>query len=139
MVSKSKLLERDNFEVCSFKHCACYKYLLNGRRNNNCDWICENNSLMGHYKYFEICIWTVQCNLTREGRKLHTQHFLLICSCLRYFSGPTLTWIAGCIACNFRYGTAQFKLDIYTCVTLELPDKFVWLLASFTWVHDPIS
>ena len=37
------------------------------------------------------------------------------------------------------YGTAQFKLDIYTCIKLELFNKFVELLASYTPVHDTIS
>ena len=32
----------------------------------------------------------------------------------------------------YKYGTAQFKLDIYTCITLVLLDKFVGPLMSFT-------
>ena len=34
-----------------------------------------------------------------------------------------------------HYGTAQFELDIYTHVAVELFNKFVELLASFRWVH----
>ena len=40
---------------------------------------------------------------------------------------------------SLRYGTAQFKLDIYTCVAQELFNKFVKPLASYTRVHDTIS
>ena len=36
------------------------------------------------------------------------------------------------IGATYTYGTAQFELDIYTHVTLELFDKIVKLLASFT-------
>ena len=36
------------------------------------------------------------------------------------------------------YGTAQFKIDIYTRVTLELFNKFVKLLVSYMRVHDKI-
>ena len=54
-----------------------------------------------------------------------------------------LTDYYGCInfpmSISFIYGTAQFKLDIYTCVTLELFNQFVEPLASYTRVHDTIS
>ena len=34
------------------------------------------------------------------------------------------------------YNTAQFKLDIYTCIALELFNKFVDTLTSFMQKHD---
>ena len=37
------------------------------------------------------------------------------------------------------YSTAQFKLDIYTRVTLELFNKFVEPLVTYTRAHDTIS
>ena len=37
-----------------------------------------------------------------------------------------------------RYGTAQFKLDIYMCVALELFNKCVESLASFMLAPDGI-
>ena len=36
------------------------------------------------------------------------------------------------------YGTAQFKLDIYMCVTQELFNKSVRLLASYMQVYNTI-
>ena len=40
---------------------------------------------------------------------------------------------------EIQYITAQFKLDNETCVALELFDKFIRLLMSFTQAYDPIS
>ena len=37
------------------------------------------------------------------------------------------------------YGTAQFKLEIYTCAALELFNKLVELLASYKRADDTIS
>ena len=37
------------------------------------------------------------------------------------------------------YGTAQFKINIYTHVILELFNKFVRPLVSFMQAHDPMS
>ena len=46
-------------------------------------------------------------------------------------------WITQCV---YMYlSVAQFKLDIYMHVTLELFNKFVKLLASYMRVHDTIS
>ena len=36
------------------------------------------------------------------------------------------------------YGIAQFKLEIYTCVALELFNKFVKPLVSYMGAHDTI-
>ena len=38
--------------------------------------------------------------------------------------------------CTGTYGTAQFKLDIYMRVAMELFNKYVKLLVSYMPVHD---
>ena len=43
------------------------------------------------------------------------------------------------IFASTNYGTPQFKLEIYTHVTLELFNKFVEPLTSFMQAHDPVS
>ena len=44
---------------------------------------------------------------------------------------PATAFDALSLRCAWRYGTAQFKLDIYMCVTHDFMDKFLMSLASY--------
>ena len=50
-----------------------------------------------------------------------------------------LIWLFNGLYNHTSYGTAHFKLDNETHVALELLNKFVRPLASFTQVYDLIS
>ena len=125
-----------------FIFCTCLSFLVSDapldfriKSNLVADLLSLAGKLNTHYIvicYILLCIYYMRMLLYIRSNVpcfcIRITYYILLCSysILLCVYSILLLFMSLC-----KYSTAQFKLDIYTCITLVLLDKFVRSLMSF--------